>query len=251
VLQLLSAPLAVAAHATTLSEDVQRSREDIVTARAEERRRLRRDLHDGLGPTHTGMAFQADAARNNVRSDPARAEQLISTLRDEAAAALDDVRRLVYALHPPSLDELGLRGALAQRVDHLNSPHLPIVLHCPEPPPELPPAVEVAGYRIVVEALTNAVRHAGASRVDVRLDFADGLLITVTDDGPGTGDWRPGVGLTSMLERATEIGGTVHAGRTPNGGRVSARLPLPLHNPAQHPTPWPTMLRASIAEPTS
>jgi two-component system, NarL family, sensor kinase len=108
VLELLAAPLALAVHATALSEAVQRSRESIVAAREEERRRLRRDLHDGLGPVLTGVAFQADAARNLLRAGPLRADALLNELRRRTAEAIEEIRRLVYELRPPSLDELGL-----------------------------------------------------------------------------------------------------------------------------------------------
>jgi signal transduction histidine kinase len=115
VLELLAAPLALAVHATALSDAVQRSRESIVAAREEERRRLRRDLHDGLGPVLTGVAFQADAARNLIRADPVRADALLHELRGRIAEAIEDIRRLVYELRPPSLDELGLISALRRQ----------------------------------------------------------------------------------------------------------------------------------------
>ena len=226
VLELLAGPLAVAVHATALSTDLQRSRERIVGAREEERRRLRRDLHDGLGPVLTGMAFQAEAARNLVRTDPDRAEELLATLRNEAAEAIDGVRRLAYALHPPSLAELGLAGALRRQVGHLQAGSPVVTLEVPDALPALPAAVEVAAYRIAVEALTNAVRHAGAEHVGVRMHVDGALEIAVDDDGPGGGCWQPGVGLTSMRERAAELGGSLLAAPDDGGGHVRARLPL-------------------------
>ena len=120
-LDLLAVPLAAVVHATALADAVQRSREQIVGAREEERRRLRRDLHDGLGPALTGIAFRADAAGNFLSSDPDRAAALLRELRTSAAGAIDDVRRLVYALRPPALDELGLVGALRRHVDQFDS----------------------------------------------------------------------------------------------------------------------------------
>jgi signal transduction histidine kinase len=209
---------------------VQRSREQIVSAREEERRRLRRDLHDGLGPVLTGITFRADAAGNLLSTDPDRAAMLLRELRTSATEAIDDVRRLVYALRPPALDELGLVGALRRHVDQYDSERPVVAVHAPESLPPLPAAVEVAAYRIALEALTNAVRHAGANRVEVHLSYsrtpACGLLLEVTDDGPGDGSWIAGVGLGSMRERIAELGGTVSAGPAGGGGRVSARLPL-------------------------
>jgi len=225
-LELLAAPLAVAVHATALSDAVQRSREEIVAAREEERRRLRRDLHDGLGPALTGIAFQADAAGNLVRTDPDRAVELLGSLRAAATEAIADVRRLVYALCPPALDELGLVGALRRHAEQLGGGRAVVTVHAASDLPPLPAAVEVAAYRIAIEALTNAVRHAGAGRIDVRFEMNGALEMSVEDDGTAPASWEPGIGLASMRERAAELGGTVQAGPRPGGGRVSARLPL-------------------------
>jgi signal transduction histidine kinase len=230
VLGLVAAPLAVAVHATLLSAQLQASRERIVAAQEEERRRLRRDLHDGLGPVLTGMAFQIDAATNLLRTDPDRALALLGRLRIQAGDAIDDVRRLVYELRPPSLDELGLVGALRRQAEQLDGIGLDVTVAAPEELPPLPAAVEVAAYRIAVEALTNAVRHSGADRIRTEVVVNGALEITVSDDGGPTGDpWRPGVGMTTMRERATEIGGTCVVGPAldGSGGQVRARLPLP------------------------
>ena len=234
VLELLAGPLAVALHATALSAALQQSRVSIVAAREEERRRLRRDLHDGLGPALTGIAFKADAARNALPAGPARASELLGALRADTTAAITDIRRLVNGLRPPALDDLGLIGSLRQQTDRLaqrpDGSSVAVCLNTPEPLPPLPAAVEVAAYRIITEAMTNAARHSGATRIDVLLAVAegDGLRIEVRDDGhvPGPG-WQPGFGLTSMRERAAELGGTCQAGPDPaGGGRVIAALPL-------------------------
>jgi signal transduction histidine kinase len=225
----LAAPLAVAVHAVAVSEELQRSRERIVEAREEERRRLRRELHDGLGPTLTGIAFAADAAANHVH-EPDRAEALLTGLRRDARTALADVRRVVDDLRPPALDELGLLGALRQRADQLSwrsdGATIRVRLDVPEEVPLLPAAVEVAAYRIATEALTNVARHSGAQRAVLQVRCDGALEVTVTDDGPPGAPWRPGVGLQAMRDRAVELGGSFTAGPTADGGAVRARLPV-------------------------
>lgn len=234
VLELLAGPLSVALHAMALSAALQESRVGIIAAREEERRRLRRDLHDGLGPVLTGIAFKADAASNTLTDQPGRARELLGALRADTTAAIGDIRRLVYGLRPPALDDLGLIGSLRQQSVRLaqrpDGSRVAVCLNTPDSLPPLPAAVEVAAYRIITEAMTNAARHSGATRIEVRLSLAegDGLCIEVRDDGTGadTG-WQPGVGLTSMRERTAELGGSCQAGPDPaGGGRVVALLPL-------------------------
>ena len=230
VLAMLADPVAVAVHSTVVSEELQASRERIVAAREEERRRLRRELHDGLGPTLTGIAFAADAAANTIDGDPAESQRLLTTLRRDTRAALADVRRLVDNLRPPALDELGLVGALRQRADQLawraDGESVDVRLDVPDQVPVLPAAVEVATYRIATEALTNVVRHSRATGAVVRLRCGERLELSITDDGVPNGAWAPGVGLDAMHERAAELGGSFQAGPTPDGGRVLASFPL-------------------------
>jgi two-component system, NarL family, sensor kinase len=234
VLELLAGPLALALHATALSAALQESRVSIVAAREEERRRLRRDLHDGLGPVLTGIAFMADAARNTLSADPARASELLGHLRADTTAAIGDIRRLVYGLRPPALDDLGLIESLRQQSARLaqrpDGGSVAVQLEAPEDLPPLPAAVEVAAYRIITEAMTNAARHSAATSIKVTLALADGggLSIEVSDDGTGPrSPWQEGVGLISMRERAAELGGSCEAGPGPGGGgRVTASLPL-------------------------
>ncbi|MEV0273712.1 histidine kinase [Hamadaea sp. NPDC050747] len=223
VLNLLAAPLAAALSATALAEEVQASRERIVTAREEERRRLHRDLHDGLGPTLTGAGYKADAALNLSTSDPDRTRLLLSELRTDIGTAIDDVRRLVYGLRPPALDEVGLIGALRRHCERLP---LEVTFDAPPQLAALPAAVEVAAYRIVTEALTNVTRHAAATKVTVTITVGSAVELSVLDDGRTGEPWRPGVGLTSIRERAAELGGLCTAGPGPDGGRVVAVLPL-------------------------
>jgi two-component system NarL family sensor kinase len=234
VLELLAGPLAVALQATALSAALQESRVGIVAAREEERRRLRRDLHDGLGPVLTGIAFKADAATNTLTDQPEHARELLGALRADTTAAIGDIRRLVDGLRPPALDDLGLIGSLRQQSVRLaqrpDGGRVAVCLNAPDSLPPLPAAVEVAAYRIITEALTNAARHSSATRIEVRLSLADGdgLRIEVRDDGIAQeAEWQPGVGLTSMRERTAELGGSCQAGPDPaGGGRVVALLPL-------------------------
>jgi signal transduction histidine kinase len=230
--QALVAPLALAVHATALSDALRASRERLVSAREEERRRLRRELHDGVGPTLTGLALAADAAANLHAVDPARTADLLQRVRSDARAALLDVRQVVDDLRPPSLDELGLLGALQQRADQLTARDdgaSPQVALCSAGPlPVLPAAVEVAAYRIVTEALTNAVKHAKATRVEVRVQCGQRLDLEIVDDGRVRHAWRPGVGMQAMRERTDELGGSFVAGPSRDGGRVTASLPLVL-----------------------
>ena len=229
-LAMLADPVAVAVHSTVVSEELQASRERIVAAREEERRRLRRELHDGLGPTLTGIAFAADAAANTIDDNPEKSQELLTTLRRDTRAALADVRRLVDNLRPPALDELGLVGALRQRADQLSwradGASVKVRLDVPDQVPALPAAIEVATYRIATEALTNVVRHSRATGALVQLRCADRLEVSITDNGPPNGRWAPGVGLHAMRERAAELGGSFQAGPTPAGGQVVASFPL-------------------------
>ena len=230
VLLLLAAPLAVALHAMHLATEVQSSRERIVAAREEERRRLRRDLHDGLGPVLTGVALKADAARNVAHSDPEQARDLLGELRAETTGAISEIRRLVYNLRPPALDELGLVEAVrrmsVQFAHGADRPPLIVSVLAPADLPQLSAAAEVAAYRIISEALNNVSRHSNARAATVSIAVDDALRISVTDDGGAVDGWTPGVGLTSMRERAAELGGVCTAGPGREGWQVEAALPL-------------------------
>jgi signal transduction histidine kinase len=232
VLDLLAAPIAVAAHAGTLATELRQSRERVISGREEERRRLRRDLHDGLGPVLTGVVLNAEAALRLVETDPRRSATLLAELRDQTTGALEDIRRLVYDLRPPALDSMGLVGALREYATVLSqragAAPLVVTVEAPEPLTELPAAVEVAAYRIVTEALTNVTRHSNAAAVVVVLTVGpDALHVAVHDDGVNDGlVWQPGVGLTSMRERAAELGGRCVIRLDRTGGHVDVHLPL-------------------------
>lgn len=218
------------AHTVELNRALQRSRERLVVAREEERRRLRRDLHDGLGPTLASQTFRLDAALAQLESDPAAAAEHLHALKAQNRELVADIRRLVYELRPPALDELGLAGAVATYANQFPNKDLTVTTgSMPDPLGELPAAVEAAAYRIVTEAITNTARHAAAERCDVTIERTDCLLtIRVIDDGSGIpDDVTPGVGLRSMHERAAELGGSCSIVAVSTGGTcVITILPL-------------------------
>jgi signal transduction histidine kinase len=231
LLEDLARQAEVAVHAVRLTSDLQRSRESLVATREEERRRLRRDLHDGLGSQLAGLNVQAGTLRRLIPSDPEAAEEVVVELRDELRSAIADIRRLVYDLRPPALDDLGLVEALHRLAERYGSeggkPR--VLVEAPEDLPNLPAAVEVAVYRITQEALTNVARHARAQGCVVRLTVNEDVVLEIVDDGVGIPAQRgAGVGLSSMQERASELGGSCIVQSVPKGGtQVLVRLSLP------------------------
>ncbi|NUW46799.1 sensor histidine kinase [Nonomuraea rhodomycinica] len=252
VLATLAPYAADVAHAVRMAADLQRSRERIVTTREEERRRLRRDLHDGLGQTLSAMAMTITMARRSLPGSPESADELLRRMHAGMSAVTDDIRELVHGLRPPALDELGLAGAvreLAGRPPPGVAAETPVEARAEAPVDvraetpadvrvevrvegsleDLPAAVEVAVYRIVQEALTNVRKHAEASRARVVLRReASALRLVVGDDGRGLpAAYSAGVGLGSMRERAAELGGVcVVSGAPGEGTRVEVTLPL-------------------------
>lgn len=225
VLRLVTPLMVQLVRATELSAELQQSRAKALTAIADERRRLRNELHDDLGPTLTGIAMTTDAARNTV-SDPAVASELLETVRGDVSAAIEQIRHLVYGMRPPALDEMGLVEALRQRALGLGR-EVQVQFEVPDDLGELPAAVEVAAYRIVMEALANVARHSDSQTATVTLARdALALCVEVTDQGGASGPWHRGVGLASMQDRVAELGGTLSAGPGEFGGEVRARLPL-------------------------
>ena len=231
-----------------LSADLQASREQLVLAREEERRRLRRDLHDDLAPTLAGLSLRAGAIADLVTADPARAVALAETLDAAIRDAVGSVRRLVYDLRPAALDDLGLLAAIRERaLDYGSGPGLRVTVDAPEALPPLPAAVEVAAYRIVQEGLMNVARHAGAVHCAIRLTVGDALTIEIADDGrglpplvardgipppptPEDAGYHPalqgGIGLRSIRERAAELGGACAIESNGTGTRLRVSLPI-------------------------
>ncbi len=227
----LARQVGVAMHEESLVADLQESRERIVTAREEERRALRRTLHDDIGPSLASLALVAETGRRLRALDPGdpRVDEILRTLGQESTGAADAVRLLAYDLRPPALDERGLVGALRDQAGSVAPLSVKVDATGMESlAGSLSAAVEAAAYRIAVGALANVRQHAEASEAVIRL-LTDGpdLVVTVEDDGRGLPtDARAGVGITAMRERAEELGGTLDLGRRHGGGtRVCARLP--------------------------
>jgi signal transduction histidine kinase len=245
VLQDLSRSVGVAVHAVRVTTDLQRSREQLVTAREEERRRLRRDLHDGLGPALGGLLLKLDALGDELRCDPEQAALQLGELKGDVQAAVAEVRRLVYALRPPALDELGLVGALRLLATQCQRLDLCFDIVIPDDLPPLPAAVEVAIYRIAHEALTNVIRHANASACLLSLVARDRLELSVSDNGQGMLVGQSvGIGLLSMRERANELGGEC-AITSVSGAGVVVRAWLPL---ARTPPQEAVVLEQEVAQ---
>jgi signal transduction histidine kinase len=224
-------------HTARLLGDLRRSLDQILYAREDERRRLRAELHDSVGPILAGISLGLHAGRRVMRSDPDHAEKLIDHLEQELQSAIGEVRRLFETLRPPALDQLGLVAAIQEHMDILAARTrtddeldgtVTFTLDSTGDLVSLPAIVEVAAYRIVCEALTNVVRHSGARSCEVSLSREKGLRIEVLDDGVGIAGRRGrGLGLGSMRERATELGGTLVIDAPPQGGtRIVARLPI-------------------------
>ena len=216
----------VYAHQLTL--DLQQALERMTQAREEERRRLRRELHDGLGPALAGHLLRLDVLAGKVGRDSSATAD-IDSLRHDLRSTVIEVRRVVEGLRPPALDELGLNGALAQVTQRLTAGTVTAVdLDVADLPP-LSAALEVAAYRIVTEAVTNVVRHANATICHIALQAHDGTLeIVVSDDGRGIDHPKStnGNGLHTMRERAEELRGRLDV-RSEHGTTVAALLPLP------------------------
>jgi signal transduction histidine kinase len=202
------------------------SRRYIVNEREEERVRLRRDLHDGLGPSLAaiGLGLRQLEQRTGAGDE-------IRQLADEVQRAVSEVRRICDGLRPAALNELGLAGALTESIEPLQrfGPRITLTV---DDLPTLAPAVEVAAFRIVMEAVTNAVRHAEARHVQVRVGYDDGVTVHVADDGRGLAKDRvPGVGLRGMSDRADEVGGRLTVKSAPPAGTaVHAWLPAADHD---------------------
>ena len=219
-------------HVLQLTDDVQLARERLVLSREEERRRLRRDLHDGVGPALAAHLLRLDAIAGTVEHHTDASIQ-VEHLRGELKATVLEVRRVVEGLRPPALDELGLAGALTSATARLSAGAALSVDVQIAPLPELPAAMEVATFRIATEAVTNALRHSQASTCQVEIGVTDGVLrVCIRDDGRGitpAATTSGGHGLQTMRERAEELRGRLYV-VSEDGTMVIAEFPLPPAN---------------------
>ena len=217
-----------AAQVVRQAHGLQLAREHLVLAREEERRRLRRNLHDTIGPTLSALSLKAGAVRNLIQEDPGAAQEGMNELRQQIQSVITDIRRVVYDLRPPALDELGIIPAIREQARQFSTGGLQVLVDAPDDMPGLPAAVEVAAYRIVLEALANVGRHARAHQCRILIGVEDRVNIEVTDDGIGLPvGHQAGVGITSMRERVAELGGSFTIESPPEGGtRVQAALPI-------------------------
>ena len=235
LLAAIATHTASAIDAARTNAELNKSRGRLLSSREEERRRIRRDLHDGVGSTLALLAMDLEVTRDMLVSDPVGAQNLLDQASARAQDAITEVRRTVNDLRPPVLDELGLRGAvalLADRVSHAPRPlgqDFTVTVEVTGDLTDLEAAVEVAAYRILTEALNNASRHSGARRCWLHVERSDALRIRVEDDGRGISPTTPsGNGLESIRARAAELGGSaIVERRDPSGGCVvSASFPL-------------------------
>ncbi|HET7349769.1 MAG TPA: sensor histidine kinase [Marmoricola sp.] len=226
LMQALGHQIGGAVHTIALFEDLRRTQEQLVLAREHERRRLRNDLHDGLGPSLAGLGLRVDTVETLIACGRP-ADQHIASLRAGIGETVAEVRRIVEGLRPPAVDELGLFGAVAELGRELVVPAgLRLELDVPASADGLPAAVEVAAYRVVQEAITNVVRHAHAHTCRIAGHVSDHtLVIAISDDGRGGATPSTGLGLRSMRERAGEIGGEISVTSTDRGTTVTATLP--------------------------
>ncbi|WP_229871283.1 sensor histidine kinase [Streptomyces phaeofaciens] len=226
LLSLLADQAGPALAALQLGQEAQAARERLIVAREEERRRLRREIHDGLGPQLAAVQMRLGAAQACPAADP----QHLRIAAEGLGEALAEVRRITAGLTPAMLAERGLLDATRTLAQRLSTADVQITVDAvPLPLPPLGPAVETAAYRIAAEAVTNAVRHSGARHVRIVFEAtATTLAVAVVDDGTGL-DTRavPGTGLASVAERAEEIGGTSTLDTGPHGTTVTATLPTP------------------------
>jgi signal transduction histidine kinase len=232
IVTALAPHVALAVRAAALTAELESSRSQVIAAALAERERLRRDLHDGMGPSLSGISLGLQAAESLLAADPAASGQILARTRAEADQAVTEVRRIIDDLRPDALDQSGLVGAL-RAYSQLVSARGPLTVEISAGGPDdvgqarrMDPGIEAAAYRITQEAITNAVRHSGASHCSVGLSFGDAVGIQIRDNGRGFGpDQADGVGLASIRRRAESCGGTLAISTSAAGTCLTVRLP--------------------------
>jgi signal transduction histidine kinase len=219
LLDALAGPVAVAVRAAQLAAEVGESRARVIAVRDRERRELRNDLHDGLGPSLSGVALGIEAALR--AEDDQRVREILGVVHAEVNGMVKEVRHLIDDLGPAGLEHGGLDLALrshAEAVAAVGGVQVDVDV---APLPTLAMPVEVALYRVAGEALTNVIRHAHARHASVVLTpAAESVRLVVEDDGRGIGAAPAGVGRSSMAERIASVGGTFTVADRPGGGTV-------------------------------
>jgi PAS domain S-box-containing protein len=207
------------------ASELRLARRRIIEAADAARARLERDLHDGAQQQLVNLALRLRIARGSLPGDPEGAARLLDDAIELAGAAMTELRELAAGIHPAILTHRGLGPA----VERLAS-RMPLSVTVAETPEErLPPPVEASVYFVVSEALTNVVKHAGASAAAVRIGATDGVLtVEVSDDGLGGADMRGGTGLSGLADRVAALEGELTVTSVPSGGTtVHAEIPLP------------------------
>jgi signal transduction histidine kinase len=218
-----------AVHSAKLTADLLRSRQHLVTAREEERRRLRRNLHDGLGPTLAGATLRIDSARNKLESDPSQADSLLVETKGQIHDMIEDIRSLVYELRPPALDDMGLVKAVRAYINNQKFVDLKILVDDLKGLPTLPAAVEVAAYRIATEGITNVIQNTQATNAVITFYQEHGnLIVEIKDDDKSIQDPNEiSAGMTSIRRQAEELGGQMEITQKSPGTLIRACLPCP------------------------
>ncbi|MFS0862806.1 sensor histidine kinase [Fredinandcohnia sp. 179-A 10B2 NHS] len=221
LLQDLARQVGILAHSIMLHKDLQLSRQQLVNAREEERRRLRRDLHDGLGPSLASLAIKMDVANSFMEKEPEKSKLLLQEMDIQIKQLLQDIRRIVYSLRPSSLDELGLISAIQELLSQYKTSHIHFTLNAPATQLLLPAALEVAVYRIMQEAITNVIRHSEATTCNIEISLNHTFQLVIRDDGKGLHEKiQYGIGIKSMKERAEELGGSLKIYSQETGGTI-------------------------------
>ncbi len=229
LLKTIAQHVSIICHNYLLAEALQNSREQIVRGREEERKRIRRDLHDGLGPTLASTALQLETARKLIYTKPEQGDTILKNLENKMSQTLTDVRTLVHDLYPSLIDQFGLVEALRQELESFESEALKVTFSVTGEIDDLGAATEVAVYRIVKEAVHNVHKHAQATRCEVNIDCSgEKLKVIIQDNGVGLKITETtGIGLQSICERTEELGGSFQiVDRASHGLKLSVQLPL-------------------------
>lgn len=219
LIQDLVRQVGIAVYSVKVTTDLMKSRENLVMAREEERKRIRRDLHDGLGPQLASLGMNIEAARNLYKINHNAGEELLITTHTQLKDAINDIRQLVYDLRPPILDELGLTFAINELIRQYSHSEIHFKVFMPPNVSTLPAAIEIATYRIIQESISNVIRHSNATECIIKITMNNYLTIEITDNGKGISTIsKKGIGMASMRERTEELNGTFHVISTSKQG---------------------------------